>query len=72
MRVECAVLRVVYAELVRQEKETGVYRTRIAAAILTEHLIGGIAQRELADVRFDAINGYKMVLLQFPCEIYAS
>jgi|SRR6516162_919689 hypothetical protein len=46
-----SILRLVYRELIHQEELTGVYCTQIVAGILTEHLIGGIAERELADVR---------------------
>ena len=42
--------RPVYEELTRREAESGVYRTRIAAAILCEHLIGAVVDRELRAV----------------------
>ena len=51
VRISAAILRPVYLELVRQEKLTGVYRCRIVAEIVTEHLIDGIVDRELAGVR---------------------
>jgi hypothetical protein len=51
VRISAAVLRPVYLELVRQEKLTGVYRCRIVAEIVTEYLVGGIVDRELAGVR---------------------
>ena len=47
VRVGCSILRPIYLELVRQEKLTGVYRCQI----VTAHLVGGIVDRELADVR---------------------
>ena len=45
------VPRPVYLELVRQEKLTGVYRCQLVGWIVTEHLVGGIVDRDLADVR---------------------
>ena len=51
VRISAAILRPVYLELVRQEKLTGVYRCRIVAEIVTEYLVGGIVDRELAGVR---------------------
>jgi hypothetical protein len=47
VRLEFAIPRPLYQELARCEKLTGVYRTRIAAEILCEHLIGAIVDREL-------------------------
>jgi hypothetical protein len=47
VRLEFAIPRPLYEELTRCEKLTGVYRTRIAAAILCEGLIGGVVDREL-------------------------
>jgi hypothetical protein len=52
VRVVCSVPRPIYNELIRCERSTGTYGTRIAAAILTEHLIGGIVDREAARWRF--------------------
>ena len=51
VRIGCSILRPIYQELVRQEKETGVYRCQIVGRIVTEHLVGGIVDRELAGVR---------------------
>src|SRR5262249_37471169 len=51
VRISASVLRPVYLELVRQEKLTGVYWCQIVGRIVTEHLVGGIVDRELAGVR---------------------
>jgi hypothetical protein len=50
VRIECSIPRPVYDELTRRESSTGVYRSRIAATILCEELIGGMVDRELNDV----------------------
>jgi hypothetical protein len=46
VRISASVERPVYQELIRQEKETGVYRCQIVGRIVTEHLVGGIVDRE--------------------------
>jgi hypothetical protein len=46
--VQCRLLRPVFNELLVHEKASGVYRCQIAAKILTEHLVNGIVERELA------------------------
>lgn len=47
IRVACSIPRPVYEELISQEKLTGIYRTRVAARILCDGLIGGMVDREL-------------------------
>jgi hypothetical protein len=44
VQVRCSVARNVYEALIRQEMVTGLYRTRVAAAILSEHCIGSEGQ----------------------------
>jgi len=51
VRISASVLRPVYLELVRQEKVTGVYRCQIIGRIVSEHIVGGIVDRELAGIR---------------------
>ena len=46
--IRFAIPRPIYNELRRQEAQSGVYRTRIAAAILREEVVGAIVDRELA------------------------
>jgi hypothetical protein len=41
VRIECSVPRAVLDELVRREQQSGVYRSRVAAQILMDELIGG-------------------------------
>jgi hypothetical protein len=48
VRISASIPRPVYLELVRQEKLTGVYRCQIE----TEHLAGGIVDRELGQFAF--------------------
>jgi hypothetical protein len=50
-------LRPVYLELVRREKESGVYRCQLIRQIVTDHLVGGIVDRESAGVLEDGRNG---------------
>lgn len=52
MRVECSIPRPVYEELIRHEKLTVTYRTRIAARILCDSLTGGVVDRELTEAHF--------------------
>jgi len=40
VRLETIVPKAVWEELLRREAATGVYRTRVAANILTEELVG--------------------------------
>ena len=46
LRIGCSVPRRAYEELCAREHDTGVYRTRIAATILCDELIGGMIDRE--------------------------
>ena len=46
----CAILRPAYEGLTRWEKVNGLYRTRVAARMLCEGLIGGMVERELRAV----------------------
>ena len=48
VRLEFSIPRPIYNELARREAVSGIYRTRIAATILCEELIGGIVDRELS------------------------
>jgi hypothetical protein len=48
VRVECSVPRQIYDELVRLEGESGVYRTRIAASLLTEAVVNQMVDRDLS------------------------
>ena len=57
VRIGCSILRPIYQELVRQEKETGVYRCQIVGRIVTENLIGAVVDRELRAVRQSSMNG---------------
>ena len=42
VRIGCSVPRAIYDELARRERESGIYRTRIAATILCDELIGSM------------------------------
>jgi hypothetical protein len=44
-RIECVVPQAVFDALKARETLTGIYRTRIAAQILTTQLIGGVVRR---------------------------
>jgi hypothetical protein len=54
VRLEFAIPRSLYQQLAECERLTGVYRTRIAAQILCEHLIDEVADRELKAARADS------------------
>jgi hypothetical protein len=45
VRLMCTVAPEVLEALAQREAKTGLYRTQIVSAILTESLIGGIVQR---------------------------
>jgi hypothetical protein len=47
VRIECSVPRVIYNELLRCEAESGTYRTRLAAALIAEGVLGRSAARDL-------------------------
>ena len=46
VRLECSVPRSVYEELCERERSTGIYRTRIAAEILSAELVVGMVNRD--------------------------
>jgi hypothetical protein len=48
VRVTCSIVRPAFNELVRLEAESGTYRMRVAAGILTEALVSKAVDRELA------------------------
>jgi hypothetical protein len=47
VRVECSIPRSIYDELLREEGESGIYHTRIAARVLSEYAAGRMVRREL-------------------------
>jgi hypothetical protein len=47
VRIGCSIPRPIFNELLQRERLTGVYRTRIAASIFKEALVGAMVDREL-------------------------
>lgn len=45
VRIECMVPRLALEKLIEREASKGTYRTRIAAEILTQELIGNVVSR---------------------------
>jgi hypothetical protein len=52
VRVQCSILRPLYEELCAREQATGIYRTQIFSALVSEELASGILDRELRAPRF--------------------